>query len=555
MALIFKQFTRLNSVNEVNGVTYVNLFLFALCSLLVFVGCASVSQKETVLANVNGEPITEEDLRYSLNVAHRREDLSSAGALNLSQYVQKLVDDSLLAGEARSAGMDKYPEVQQAIEAYILRGSVVRLHGEEIVQKVSITEEEIKDYYKKNYEKLTLGLIESKSEEEAGEILDQLKKGGSFKDLAKKYSTHYSKDTGGEIVIRRNSLPKSFGEPVLSLQPERISDVMRLADRYYVVKLIRRENASDDEFNNVKGRVEKDFRKEKEKDRSDEYLKYLREKSAIKIDGDLLSAIRLDGNSEETDKWTKDTRPLAEVDGSVLTVGDFVTMTKSSLTTPGEDILNSWIDRKIVDREALKRHYGLRPDLKKMIYRYENYLLKNAFIKKVILPQVSVTEKALQDYYSQHPKNFLKPIRYKIQQIGVKSMDEAEEIVNSLKNGADFSWLAKRKPAYSALKGGDDGWFTKAQLPKSVSEIIDTLSAGEMSPIIRVDSLYGIIRVQGKSREEVEAFDSVKNAVFQAYVSEQVNTLTEKYVAHLRAGARIEIYEKAVRAVEEKFRQ
>lgn len=103
--------------------------------------------KETVLANVNGEPITEEDLKYSLNVAHRREDLSSAGALNLSQYVQKLVDDILLTEEARSAGMDKYPEVQQAIEAYILRESVVRLHDEEIVQKVFITEEEIKDYY------------------------------------------------------------------------------------------------------------------------------------------------------------------------------------------------------------------------------------------------------------------------------------------------------------------------------------------------------------------------------------------------------------------------
>ena len=54
-------------------------------------GCASLSQKEPVLAIVDGEAITEEDLKYSLNIAHRREDLTTAGALNLTQYVQKQI--------------------------------------------------------------------------------------------------------------------------------------------------------------------------------------------------------------------------------------------------------------------------------------------------------------------------------------------------------------------------------------------------------------------------------------------------------------------------------
>lgn len=47
----------------------------------------------------------------------------------------------------------------------------------------------------------------------------------------------------------------------------------------------------------------------------------------------------------------------------------------------------------------------------------------------------------------------------------------------------------------------------------------------------------------------------MKNAVYQAYIGEQVNTLTEKYVIQLKAGARIEIYEKGVRSIEEQFKQ
>ncbi len=189
------------------GYETLSSMLLALCCLLVLVGgCASLQQKENVLAVVNGEPITERDLKYSLEIAHRREDLSSAGALNLSQFIQKLIDDRLIIQEARRMGAEDYPEVQQALQAYILRESVVRLHDEEIVRKVTVTEEDIKNYYKKNYERLSLGIIEVDSEENAQEILEQLKKGADFKELARKYSTHPSQKDGGEVILRRNSL-------------------------------------------------------------------------------------------------------------------------------------------------------------------------------------------------------------------------------------------------------------------------------------------------------------------------------------------------------------
>ncbi|MDP3048571.1 MAG: peptidyl-prolyl cis-trans isomerase [Thermodesulfovibrionales bacterium] len=430
-------------------------------------GCASLSQREAVLAVVDGEPITEEDLKYSLNIAHRKEDLSSAGSLNLSQYVQKLIEDRLIIDEARRSGMDQYPEVQQAIQAYILRESVVRLHDEEIVQKVFITEEEIKDYY--------------------------------FK--------------------------------------------------------VKRKEAPDEELEKVRGSIERAIRKLKEKERSDEYLKFLRERAAIKIDRELLSAINLSGGAEEIEKWAKDKRTLVEINGSVLTVGDFVTIAMPYNRKSNEDILNSWIDRKVVDQEALSRHYEMKPDLSKMLYRYENQLLKNTFIKRIIIPQIVVTEKILEDYYATHQKSFIKPIRYKIQQITVKSMEEAQDILSNLQNGADFSWVAKRKSVDSAAqKGGDAGWSTKAELLKPLREIIDSMKVGD-STIIEIESQHRIVKLIDKSDEEVEEFDKVKNVVYKEYGNEQVNALLEKYINQLKTDAQIKIYDEQVRSLEEKFKQ
>jgi parvulin-like peptidyl-prolyl isomerase len=533
------------------------LLLFVLCSLFVLLcGCASFLQKEKVLAVVDDEPITEGDLKYSLSISHRREDLSSAGTLNLSQYVQKLIDDRLIIDEARRMGVDQYPEIQQAIQAYILRESVVRLHEEEIAQKVSVTEKDIAGFYKKNYEQIILGLIEVESKEKAEEILEQLKKGGNFRELVQKYSIHPSKKDGGEIVLKRISLPTYIGEAVSHLKPDEFSDVIKMMDKYYIVKLINRKDAPDEELERQGRNIERAVRKLKEKERSDEYLKFLRERAAIKIDRELLSAINLSGGAQEIEKLAKDKRTLVEINSSVLTVGDFVTMAIPYNRKSNEDILNSWIDRKIVDHEALSRHYENNPDLNKMIYRYENQLLKNTFIKKVIIPRIEISDETLEDYYSSHQKNFVNPASFRIQQITVKSMDEVREVLNNLQNGADFSWLAKRRSVDSAAsKGGDAGWVTKAELPAPVSEIIDGFKVGDISPIIKIDSLYRIVRLQGKAEEGVKKFNEVKDAVYKACFNEQLNTLLDKYVNQLKTDTQIKIYDEEVRSLEKKLQR
>ena len=49
--------------------------LFLIFSVLVLTGCAALSNRRDVLASVDGDPITVADLKYALNIAHRREDL------------------------------------------------------------------------------------------------------------------------------------------------------------------------------------------------------------------------------------------------------------------------------------------------------------------------------------------------------------------------------------------------------------------------------------------------------------------------------------------------
>ncbi|MEK6816363.1 MAG: hypothetical protein AABY09_02015, partial [Nanoarchaeota archaeon] len=111
-------------------ILFINILL-----LLSLGGCAAFGKKEIVFAVVNGESITERDLTYSVNIFHRGRDLSAAKTINIPDYLQKLIDDRLIMQEAYRMELDQLPEIQQALKAFILRESVVKLHKEEIVNK------------------------------------------------------------------------------------------------------------------------------------------------------------------------------------------------------------------------------------------------------------------------------------------------------------------------------------------------------------------------------------------------------------------------------------
>jgi parvulin-like peptidyl-prolyl isomerase len=452
-------------------------------------------------------------------------------------------------------GMQDYPEVQQAIQAYVLRESVVRLHDEEIVKKVTVTEDEIKNYYKKNYEQFSLGLIEVDSEEKARQIFEQLREGADFKEFAQKYSTRTSQKDGGEVVLRRNAMSPLIEKVVSNLNPGEFTDVVSIQNKYYIIKLVSRKEAPGEGLESVKGKIERAVRKQKEKERSDEYLKYLRERATIQIDNEIFSSINISEKSD-VEKLSQDKRILVQVNGSILTVADFMAIAKSSPGKSKETILNEWIDQKVVDHEALNRHYDTRRDLKEMVGRYENQVLKNTFIKRVILPQITLLDEESKHYYLTHQESFRKPTLFKIQQITVKTADDAQDILDSLKNGADFSWLAKNRSVDSAAsEGGNLGWITRAEMPEPLKKIIETLKPGDISPVLKIDSNYRIVQLLDRKEGEVEEFEKVKNAVYRTAFEERVNTLLSDYISQLKKDADITMNNEAVRLLQEKMQK
>jgi parvulin-like peptidyl-prolyl isomerase len=522
--------------------------------VLALWGCASVPEQDDVLAVVDGEPVTNADLEYSLEIAHRREDLSTARELDIYSYVDKLINDRLIVQEARRMGMDEYPQVQEKVRGYILRESVVRLYSEEVLEKVSVTEEDIIHYYKVNYERFTLDLIETETEEYAEEILTKLEMGAPFEEFSSNYPPSIQGKKGNDFVFSRESMTPSMQDALDGLNPGEFSSVTKVRDRYYILKLISREDAPLDKLGNIRVNIEAALRKQKVNERSDEYLSELRREAPLYIDQELLLSIEFDTDSVEREQWLKDDRTLVKVNDDVLSAGSFVTMLPSSDRATKEKILNRWLDFKIVDQEALRRNYGEKTDLKERAERYKNEQIKKTFTHNMIASEIRIAEREMAEYYVSHKEEFTRPVQYKIQQISLKSEDKAGEVMNSLNEGANFSWMAKEKSVDSlASRGGIAGWELKENMHDPVKDIIDNLKPGDISPILHIEDTYRIIRLMEKTEKAVESFDRVKQRVYQELYREKYRERYDDYVAKLRKEANIKINDEAVRSFEAVF--
>ena len=81
------------------------------------------------------------------------------------------------------------------------------------------------------------------------------------------------------------------------------------------------------------------------------------------------------------------------------------------------------------------------------------------------------------------------------QHILVKTRAEAQEILQLIKNGEDFTELAKnRSLAPNAEKGGDLGYFNPEDFLPAFSSAIQTCKIGEISAIVETEAGFSIFK-------------------------------------------------------------
>lgn len=158
-----------------------------------------------------------------------------------------------------------------------------------------------------------------------------------------------------------------------------------------------------------------------------------------------------------------------------------------------------------------------------------------------LVKDIDVEEKEIEDYYSRHKREFLKPERVEVSQILLKTEDRAIEIMERLKSASEeeFREIARSESlGIEAGKGGKMGIFEMGELPFEMEKVVFSLKEGELSQVVESPYGYHIFRLDRRYEPELisleEASSSIRVKVLdqkiKAYISHHIQELKDRIV-------------------------
>jgi parvulin-like peptidyl-prolyl isomerase len=114
--------------------------------------------------------------------------------------------------------------------------------------------------------------------------------------------------------------------------------------------------------------------------------------------------------------------------------------------------------------------------------------------------------------------------------------EEIERILGEIKNGKDFSEMAKihSQDTGSAKDGGDLGAFSRGAMVKPFEEAAFSTNVGEIAGPVRSQFGYHIIKVEEKIPQKVKKLDEVRPQIVTEYKQEMADIKAENELANAR---------------------
>ncbi len=171
-----------------------------------------------------------------------------------------------------------------------------------------------------------------------------------------------------------------------------------------------------------------------------------------------------------------------------------------------------------------------RVNLQYLVFRPQDYSDK-----------VDISQEESKAYYDENVDDFVIQEQVRARHILIKVppdadnerveeiREKAEQIRAQAKKGEDFASLAeKHSEGPTAEKGGDLGFFPRGRMVKEFEDAAFSLKQGEISPIVRTQFGFHIIKVEDHKQERLQSLDEVRKSIESTLRDKKSRDLAER---------------------------
>lgn len=328
----------------------------------------------------------------------------------------------------------------------------------------------------------------------AGQLLDRLRAGESFEQLAREYSQSETASGGGLLGgLRRGKVDAVFEAAAFALEEGQVSEVVTTPHGYHVILLEERFTPQPFDEEDARSRV----------------VRELERRSVRQQRAELVSRLRGEGGF--TAGWDEGGQLLPDDDGVVLRVGDLVVgVDEVELLEPPVvglgrlpkspvQRLNDTLESELLCREALERGVVGDGELAQERARVAKELLRQmAEEREVEGLRAAVTERDLERFAAEHPDRVAVSGEVRVQVMllgfeggqGYDTYVRALELARRARAGESFAELVRlHSVGPNAEQGGDSGFVSPSRLAtlgSDFSQAVIRLEVGGVTDPVRV---------------------------------------------------------------------
>jgi len=210
-------------------------------------------------------------------------------------------------------------------------------------------------------------------------------------------------------------------------------------------------------------------------------------------------------------------------------------------------VLDQMISEKLLIQEA--KNIGLEEDkdVLEQIKKITEQILVQSLIEREILNKVKINDEEVLEYYEQNKDSFTEKEQVHLYNILLETEKEAQDVLERLKAGKDFSEIAiEKSTGPSAVQGGDLGYLSKGTIIPEIEDVVFVLELEKLSEIIKTDFGFHILKITDKKPETVKTLEEVKEGIIEILLPTKQREAFENLLEELKGKTEIEINEEAL---------
>ncbi len=505
------------------------------------------------LVRINGVEYTKEDFVHWWE-NWREKDTP------LPETLEPFIDWFLLFQEGERMRLFEDPSYRRKVRIFLEARALMLLKGEEVDRKIKIARKEVKRIYREEYVPiLHIKAVVFPSKEEAESFLEEVKKKGSFEELTRKKFPQSNRRVFDWGWKRPLVFPSSIKDELVKTKEGEVVGPVKWMGRYWLLKLVEKKGASDEDFGKVRGGIENKLRKKQEGKLTLALINRLKRKYHVWIDEELLKSINIADPQREFMS-----RLLLRMGKLEMKVADFLAQVKKELDFrkkyrfPIKDkekikriVLNNLISQTLTSWEALSRHYERKPPFKWVYRFYCQHRIIKELENQLFWPKVKVTEEDARRYYQEHLDEFRLPGLVKVAFIQTGDEKLAQRIEKALNRGEDFFEVARK----FTFHGATVQRIPTNRLMPEMRELVLSLSPGEVGSSGKVGDYFYIVKLIERVEERQKPFEEVKKSITEKLKKERFEEIKKSYLSELKRMSKIKVNEAAWKRLRKELRE